>query len=239
MERHYNAGYYLIKTKPIDFGVNKGMVVTTCSRCINISVFDYWCSSWISDKLDDNEKKVLGLTDENIKEIQQWTDSRFDSGSNVFPDLKTALEFKDLFFKDRNDIEVYSLNFPETDANWLLEEFSEGKNLNDFNSNNGNFELKLNLNKKTEESSDIKEEFMGYDLIGVECDGSFHSFHCNSIDIQTTLIDTFSLKMNSNGLFEYPENPNKIREYINDPKSFLEPVPYYIVKVKRLKNASS
>lgn len=97
MEQHYNAGYYLIKTKPIDFGVNKGTVVTTCCRCINISVFDNWCSSWISNKLDDKEKKELGLTDKKIKEIQQWTDSRFENGSNVFPDLKTALEFQDLF----------------------------------------------------------------------------------------------------------------------------------------------
>ena len=237
MERHYNGGHYLIKTEPIDFGADKDKVVGTCSRCINFSVFDNWCLSWMSDKLDEREKIELELTDKKIEEIQNWTDSRFDNGSNVFPDLKTAIEFKDLFFKSRNDILIYSLYFPETDTNFLIDEFAEGKNTNEFNYNNGNFGLRNNLIKRAEEIDDINEELLGYDFIGVECDGSFHSFHCH--DITKTLIDKFSLTLNANGLFDKPERPIEIREYLNDPKTGLEPVPWYIVKVKRQKNASS
>lgn len=237
MERHYNGGYYLIKKKPIDFGADKDKVVGTCSRCINFSVFDNWCLSWMSDKLDINEKKELELTDEKIKEIQKWTDNRFDNGSNVFPDLETTQDFKDNFFKSRNDIEIYSLYFSETDTDLLLNEFAEGENTKEFNYNNGYFGLRNNLIKKTDESVDQNEEFLGYDFIGVECDGSFHSFYCH--DITKTLIDKFSLTLNANGLFEKPERPIEIREYLNDPKTGLEPIPWYIVKVKRQKNASS
>jgi hypothetical protein len=237
MERHYNGGHYLIKSKPIDFGVDKDKVVGNCSRCINFSVFDNWCLSWMSDKLDEREKIELELTDKKIEEIQKWTDSRFDYGSNVFPDLKAAIEFKNLFFKSRNDILIYSLYFPETDTNFLIDEFAEGKNTNEFNYNNGNFGLRNNLIKRTEEIDDINEELLGYDFIGVECDGSFHSFHCH--DITKTLIDKFSLTLNANGLFDKPERPIEIRKYLNDPKTGLEPVPWYIVKVKRQKNASS
>lgn len=237
MERHYNGGYYLIKRKPIDFGADENKVVGTCSRCINISVFDNWCLSWMSDKLDNDEKKELELSDEKIHEIQEWTDSRFENNSNVFPDLKTAQEFKDNFFKLRNDIEIYGLYFPETDTDWLLEEFAEGKNTKEFNYNNGDFGLRHILIKRTEERNELNEEFVGYDFIGVECDGSFHSFYCH--DITKTLFDKFTLTLNANGLFDKPERPNEIREYLNDPKSGLEPVPWCIVKVKRQQNTSS
>ena len=237
MERHYNGGYYLIKTKPIDFGADKGKVVSTCSRCINFSVFDNWCLSWMSDKLDNKEKIELELTDNKIEEIQQWTDTKFENGANVFPDIETAIEFKDLFFKSRNDIEIYSLNFPETDTDLLISEFAEGSNTNEFNYNNGDFGLRKNLIKKVEEKNNANDEILGYDLIGVECDGSFHSFYCH--DITTTLIDKFSLRLNSFGLFDEPEKQNAIRKYLNDPETGLEPVPWYIVQVKQLRNASS
>ena len=238
MERYYHGGHYLIKTKPIDFGPDKGKVVSTCSSCINFSVFNNWCLSWMNFEPDNDEKKELELTDEKIQEIEKWTDSRFDNGSNVFPDLNTAIEFKTLFFKSRNDIEIYSLHFSETDTNLLLDEFAEGKNVNEFNYNSGNFGLRNNLIKRREEADDVNEALLGYDFIGVECDGSFHSFYCHSITQE--LIDKFTLTLNANGLFDKPERPVEIRAYLNDPEAAkVEPVPWYIVKVKRQKNAGS
>lgn len=235
MERNYNGGYYLIKTKPIVFGSDIGKVVMTCSRCINFSVFDSWCLSWMSDELDEKEKIELGLTDERIKEIQKWTDSRFYTDSNVFPDLKTATEFKDLFLNSVNGIEIFSLSFSETDTDLLISDFAEGNNTNRFNQNNGNFGLRKNLIKRTEEEQEINEELLGYDFIGVERDGSFHSFYCHNIT--SILVDKFSLKINLYGLFDKPENSTEIRVYLNDPETAVEPVPWYLVKVKRFKNA--
>jgi hypothetical protein len=72
---------------------------------------------------------------------------------------------------------------------------------------------------------------LGYDFIGIECFGSFHSFYCH--DITKTLTDQFSLILNGNGLFNKPDKPNEIREYLNDPRTGLEPVPWYVVKVTR------
>lgn len=235
MKQYYNGGYYLIKTKPIGFGADKGKIVRTCSRCISLSVFDNWCLSWMKDELNEKEKSELELTDGKIEEIQKWTDSRFTNTSNVFPDLKTAIEFKDLFFKSRNDIEIYSLNFSETDTDLLINEFEEGKNIKKFNYNNGDFGLRTNLLKKTNESTSDNEIFLGYDFIGIECDGSFHSFYCH--DITKTLIDKFSLTINSNELFEKPERHNEIRKYLNDPETGLEPVLWCIVKVNLIISA--
>ena len=116
MEQYYNGGYFLIKTIPIDYWGEEKKVIISCSSCFNIHAFDHWCTSWTSTKDNCHEKIDLELSDEVYEEIQQWNDKRFRSGSNVLPDLKTALEFKNLFFKSRDDIQIYSIYFSETDA---------------------------------------------------------------------------------------------------------------------------
>ena len=235
MERYYNAGYYLIKKQPIDFGDDKEKIVSTCSGCINATAFDTWAWSW-STQLDKKVQSFLELTDNTIQLIQEWTDKKFDNGEigfgNVFPDLKMALEFKDLFYKDRQDIEIFAVDFSETDTNNLIEDFAPGEN-EGFNFNNGHFGLRENLLKKNHETADSISHILGFDFIGVECDGSFHSFYCHNITKE--LIDKFGLVINENGLFESIPDPDLIRDYLNDQETGLEPVPWYIVKVKKIK----
>lgn len=233
MEKYYNAGYFLMKLKKINFGSDKNSIVHTCSGCINVLAFDYWCLSWTNNKLNIKEKLELGLTDEMIIEIQNWTDKRFNENEinwgNAFPNLETALTYKKQFFNNNNDINIYTIYFSEQDINSIIYEF-ESDNLN-----NGNFALMYNLLNKIVENDNGNEEFIGYDFIGVECDGSFHSIYCH--DITKELINRFELKLNKFGLFENIKNFEKIKEYLNDPKTLLEPVPWFIVKTKRIKNA--
>ncbi len=240
MERYYNAGYYLIKKHPIDFGNDKEKIVSTCSGCINTTAFDLWALSWTNPKLDKDEKTKLGLNDNIIKQIQEWTDERHNNGKigfgNVFPDIEMTLEFKDLFYKNRKDIEIFSVEFSEAETTNLIEDFESGEN-GEFNYNNGQFGLRENLLKKKTETDDSLSEFLGFDFIGVECDGSFHSFYCH--DMTKELIDKFGLKINEHGLFERIPDSDLIREYLNDQETGLEPVPWYIVKVKKVTNASS
>ncbi len=239
MERYYNAGYYLIKKHPIDFGIDNGKIVATCSGCINITAFDFWALCWTM-QLDNKDKSELGLNDQSIKQIQEWTEKRFYDGrigyGNVFPDLKMALEFKDLFYKDRPEIEILAIDFSETETNNLIEDFAPGENAG-FNFNNGVFGLRDNLLKKNYETADTISDFLGFDFIGVECDGTFHSFYCH--DITKELIDKFGLTLNEHGLFESIPDSDLIRDYLNSQETGLEPVPWYIVKVKKIRNASN
>ncbi|MEZ4775632.1 MAG: hypothetical protein R3D00_20770 [Bacteroidia bacterium] len=236
MEKYINAGYFLIKSKLLRFGTLEGTVVKTCSGCINTSAFDIWCLSWVKDALNEESKLELGLSDSQINDIHKWTDIRFDRGElgfgNVFPDLETARTFKELFFAGRNDIEMLGLYLPQTDADRLTEDFKEGNNSLPFNQNNGKFGLRLNLLKQIEEKETEDAAFLGYDFIGVEGDGSFHSFYCHNIT--EILIDMFALTLNENGLFEEITQPDQIREYLNSPNAGVEPVPWYIAKVKRI-----
>jgi hypothetical protein len=230
METYYNGGCYAIKSVPIQYGEEENKVIRSCSGCFNIHAFDDWCVSWMSNK-NCQEKIDLDLSDEEFEEIQQWTDERYKFGTNVLPDLKTAIEFKELFFKTRNDIEIYSVYFSEFDANLLISQFAEREIIKSFKGDFPEIELRKNLQKKIKEVNNPIEEFIGYDFIGVEpSSGSFHTFYCHYL--ANTLIEKFSLRLNEFGLFEEVEEPNMIRTYLNSPSAPVEPVPWYIVKVK-------
>jgi hypothetical protein len=231
METYLNAGYFIVKTKAINFGSDLHRVVETCSGCINFAVFDYWCLSWTSDELGEKEKNELKLTDEKIDQIQTWTDELFDkkiiTWGNALPSLEIALTFKNLFFADQDEINIYTIYFSEPDANALIAGF-EGEQYN-----HGDFALRHNLLNRIEEVDSEDELFVGYDFIGVELEGSFHSFYCH--DMTGMLINTFNLKLNQFGLFDTLPDSQAISDYLNGPESGVEPVPWYIVKTKRIK----
>ena len=146
MEPYYFGGYFLIKTKPFSFISIKNKIVQTCSGCINISAFDVsWCLSWTQD-LDDKEKTELGLTDEQLIEIRKWTDQKFKEGTikwgDALPDLETVSTFKDLFYRGRDDIRIYSIYLSKTDAESLIAAFGGESNFQ------GEFGLRENLQRR-------------------------------------------------------------------------------------------
>jgi hypothetical protein len=235
MEPYYFGGYFLMKTKPFSYFSIQEEIVQTCSNCINICAFDVsWCLSW-TEGTDEVGKTELGLTDEKLGQIRKWTDKKFDEKTikwgHALPDLETISTYKDLFFSDRDDITIYSMYLSKTDAEALIADFESEKIFQ------GQFGLRENLRKNIEEKDNLTEEFLGYDFIGVENHGSFHSFYCHNI--RDELIDKFSLSLNENGLFDRIPNPDIVRKYLNDETTGLESVPWYIAKMKRLKNASS
>ena len=225
----YLAGYQILKLKPLEYGSLKGQIIHTWSSCINFSIFDSWCQSWTKDKLSNQDKFDLNLNDENIKKIQKWTDEKFENISNLFPSLELAIEFKRKFLNNKADFIIYSINFSEKDSNLLFNDFREDFHKNDYNYNNGNFCLRKNLLKKNHEKDD--EILLGFDIIGVECDGSFHSFHCN--DMSSILKEKFNLILNKFGLYDEIIDSNELRNFLKDDYYF-EPLPYYICKVKKV-----
>lgn len=227
MEPYYLGGYFLMKTKLFGWSPDTNGIVQTCSGCINTQVFDYWCRSWAAD-----QKAEIGLTNETAMKIEKWADQNFRDDrlkwSNTFSDLETVKAFKNLFFADRSDMNIYAIYLDETDANSLIAAFENEEH------NKGEFGLRLNLRHKIEEAVNLTEELLGYDLIGVEFDGGFHSFHCHGIGRE--LAGRFGLTLNQHGLFSHIPDPEAVRSYLNSGTAPVEPVPWYIAKTKRLKN---
>lgn len=204
------------------------MELHTCSTCINDSYFDAWSISWAEDgkSVSAETKSDFNLDEKLIKNIQNWTDKKLEENKIgwicTFADLKTLTEYKKSFFPEVK-AEILSINFPETEKAEFLKLFNPEK------SNLGEIGLSKNLkNGMTEIET---EQTLGFDLIGVESSGEFHSFHCH--DLASDLIERFGIEINDFGLIKENDKWNEMVEYMNDEKNGFESSPWFYVKVKK------
>jgi hypothetical protein len=228
--QYYLGAYYLLKLRTVVFGKIKGTKIHTCSSCINDSYLDSWSFSWTAEGKGNLEqpKQIFGLAENHIKDIQQWADKQFNDNKigwiATFLDFEILKEYKSRFFQSDSDYKILSINFPETEKNDLIIDFKTNKE------NVGAFGLWDNLNKGIKEILDDSEIILGYDLIGLESSGDFHTFHCH--DLADDLINRFDLKINDYGLIEKYDNWSDLTSFMNDEDNGFEPVPWYFVKVK-------
>ncbi|WP_210485893.1 hypothetical protein [Rufibacter aurantiacus] len=228
--KYYLGAYYFLKVRLADFGSRKGSKVCTCSTCINDSYFDAWSISWSSSGNSGlkEAREEFNLTTSQIKEIQTWADQKFEEKKigwvNTFSDFDTLHEYKERFFATAQDYQIFSVNFPETEKDALIAEFVvEGKDI-------GAIGLWDNVNRQIPEVADESEKVIGYDLIGIEASGDFHTFHCH--DIADDLVDKFGVQINQYGLIANDNNWEKLVEYMNAEENGFEPVLWFFVKVK-------
>lgn len=225
---YYTGGYYLIELEKANFGNIQNRVIFTCSTCINNSYLDSWSLSWTEDGKNPKESRIpLHVIPTLHKKIQSWSDIHFENKEigwvNVFSTLKSAQEYYNLFFKNNHNLKILAIFFPETEAEEVIKYFvpksqAEGKV--------GLYQNLLNRIVE-DESGDV----IGYDFIGVEHDGGFHTFHCH--DLENELKHRFNVKVNSNGLLDFPQNWSDIIEYFNDENNGFESTPWFFVKVKQ------
>jgi hypothetical protein len=231
--KYYLGAYYFIKLHKANYGSIKDSRIYTCSTCINDSYFDSWSITWSAVNNIDHVKEAkeeFNLTDPQISDIQTWADQKFEDKKigwiNTFSDYDVLSEYKNKFFSNVQDYLILSINFPETEKNDLLEEFSiKEKGV-------GAIGLWENLNRNIPEVTDESEVEIGFDLIGVELGGDFHTFHCH--DLADELIQKFNIKINQYGLIASEDNWEQMVEYMNDEENGFEPVPWFFVKVKMI-----
>ena len=110
--KYYLGGYYLTLLRPKSYGAEIGSLIYTCSECINDHILDTWSYSWTTDnnKELDETKKNYQFSDNQIDEIRNWVDNKFNDNKigflNVFTDLETSLEYKNKFFSHVSDIKI-------------------------------------------------------------------------------------------------------------------------------------
>lgn len=230
--KYYLGGYYLTKLRPKTYGDENGNLIYTCSECINDNILDSWSYSWTTDnnKLIDEIKKDYQLSDKQIDEIRTWVDHKFNENKieflNVFTNPETAIEYKNFFSEKLNDVKVIALYFDTKERADMLEKFKpQFEKI-------GEIGLRLTLLKEIEEQDN--EYFIGYDYIGIENGGSFHTFHCH--DIGQELSEKFGLTLNKFGLFDSNINSEQVLDYLNNEENGCEPVPWFIVKTKLVTN---
>jgi hypothetical protein len=204
------------------------MAGETSSRCINEHLVNIWSYSWTKNK-DKNVKEVkenFRISDKDIDLIRTWVDKNHDEDKlgwvNVFTDLNTALEYRATFFPHLSDIKVFALYFNERERANLLDQFKpHSKGM-------GEIGLRLTLSKGIEEKKN--DQFLGFDYVGIEFSGDFHTFHCH--DLGGELTGKFEITLNEYGLFDSDKNSDQVLAYLNNEKNGCELVPWYVAKTK-------
>jgi hypothetical protein len=225
MTPYYFGGYFLIKLRPVDFDSLKHNTVYTCSTCINDALIDNWSYTWTTNNNAEINTvlKDFDLELNKISEIRNWVDKEYDKEKigwqSVFADLETARLYKETFFSHLNDIKLMGVYFNELETKELLESFQTNK-----------IGLYQNLIKRIPEAKSANEKLIGFDLIGIEHSGDFHTFYCH--DISNGLIDKFHFEINSFGLLNEADDWGPVLDYMNNEETGLEPVPWFSAKIK-------
>ena len=231
MMNYFLAGYFLIKPKAIIFGDYIGKLVHTCSGCINDSLLETWCYSWTYPDIDIDEiKQKFRITDDRIAELRIWVDKKFHENkigwAEVFLDRDTVFAYKTKFFSHLPELKILAIYLNEIDLAILINKFEPQQ------PNMGEIGIVKMLKKKILEKEAINEEMLGYDFIGLEPGGSFHTFYCYNVTEQ--LVNKLGLSVNEFGLLEQADNWDQIHLYLNDKTKGLEPVHWVVARTKRI-----
>ncbi len=226
--KFYLGAYYLIKLCDSSCIDSSRKYLYTCSTCINASLLDGWSLSWVKTTHQQFKEasENFSVTSDEIKQIQSWADQKFNEEKigwlNVFYDLDTLREYKKIFKNLGKDVKILAIYFSEEEKDGLLKEFDfEGKTT-------GSVGLETMLSKQIEETQEGKT--IGYDLIGIELSGDFHTFYCHHM--AEDLKSKFGLEINEYGLIKDCKDWDNLIEYMNDDETGCEPVPWFYVKVK-------
>jgi hypothetical protein len=215
---------------PCTFGTYKNTVIYSCSSCLNDNLLEGWIME--GPELLERMRSKYGVDDSRMDAIRKWIGEKFDTRQiiwpDAFPERALATEFQSRFFPHLNNVALLSMNFDRLETNELLSEF---------NPKETRIVMGINetLEKNIPESQD--ELFLGFDLIGIENGGQFHSFHCH--DIGKELENRFGLKMNRHCLFENSSHWADVMECLNDQEIGCEPVPWFAAKIKMVKTELS
>lgn len=225
---NYFGGYYLLKLKTLEREPFVGNVIYTCSDCFNTSLYDTWSLSWTQKGLNELEdvQRNLQIDDDIINRISDWADQNFGENigwPNVFFNIKDLREYRALFFSHLSDVKILSIYFPEDEATEIIDRFRPNENM-------GSFGVRDNLINRTFEADDRDEVTIGYDLIGMDGTGGFHSFNCNLKG--SDLEKKFGATINLYGLLQELPDWKPVLEYMNDESNGCEPLPWYVCKVK-------
>ncbi|MGH1337757.1 MAG: hypothetical protein ACRBFS_16675 [Aureispira sp.] len=223
---YYQGGYYLVKLKELHFGSLVGRRILTPSSCLNDNCIDSWAYSWAGQEDKAYALERYDWSKEKLRAVEKWVDAQFEAGQvgwvEVFRTLEAAKEYKQLFFEEEEVLYI-GISFSEQQQQELVEYFSPP------HYQEGQVGLQQFLCQKTPENP--AGEVLGYDLIGVEIDSSFHSLHCH--DLQATLEQEFDVEFNANGLIREGKDWKVLVDYCNDENSGLAPVLWFYVKMKK------
>ncbi|MEO3989955.1 hypothetical protein [Pseudocitrobacter cyperus] len=242
MMDYYLGGYLLLRCLPVNHLHPQldGKPLLTCSTCFNESLLNAWSYGWGIDVKDtlydasttlfDHLESAFGLDDIARENIRIWVNEKFDQEligwCGVFMSAATAIEYKKQFFQHAQNCYLFGLYFNDSDARRFIAHW-QPKSERD-----GLLGIPQKLMLRQPENDDINEQFLGYDIVGLDIGGEFHTSHCHGL--HNDLHRRFGLTLNEHGLYNNVPDWQPVVDYMNDEATGSEPVPWGIAKIKQV-----
>ncbi|HAH7004981.1 hypothetical protein U4Z66_13885 [Escherichia coli] len=232
---YFLGGYMLLHCLPVE-GLHpqlKGKPLLTCSTCFNESLLCAWSYAWLgSDKdspyngnmsLYEHLEATFLLTDEDREQIRiranDWFNEDKVGWESIFMDKSTAIEYKQSFF-------------PHIENCYLLAIYIREPNVQEFSLYPSHDGIAARLLRRQPERNEMDEKLLGYDILGLEIGGQFHTSHCHPL--YNELHQRFGLTLNQHGLYNEIPDWQPVVDYMNDDATGCEPVPWGIARIKQV-----
>jgi hypothetical protein len=205
------GGYFLVQVAPsADWLKNKTLLPAkfwTVSTCICEIYPDTWIFSGTSKstKPTINYQEILKLDDESFKSLQATADEMFRKD-------ETARQFYVQYLRHLPDIKLLSIALSEPDAVEFIEENKPEPGMGE-----GGVYIKLQQRQLLDSSAMPR----GFEVLGDEWGGQFHSFICNSLE--TDYAERLNISLNQNGLIDSYEDAVRAANYTNLDEVGAEP----------------
>jgi len=171
---------------------------------------------------DEMISEIINFTGLSVNEvesmkttIEEMLNTKQIGWPNVFHTFESAHLFYSKYLSKAENFKILGIAFPEKDAE---------KFLNEENPNNvdgiGIFDV---LSKNQELPSNIN--VLGFEILGHEYGGDFHSFLCNGLEKDFS--EKLGISFNETGRINTLEDAKRAEEYINDDSVGAEPVPWF------------
>ncbi|MEO6285453.1 MAG: hypothetical protein ABIN80_09845 [Dyadobacter sp.] len=224
--QYYLAGYFLIRQEPVLYFGEQLRTINTASSCFNEHLLASWCFYLRSEEEEAEIEQSLMLGPGKIDKIRNWVEHARNAEllgvHNVFFDLETLQKYKSKFFSHLPDLKIVAIYLTKPFLTSLIAAAEPAAQYQ----MSGIYQL---AKRWVPEQKHDQETLLGFDMIGIEPGGAFHTFYCHGGDGYR--IGDFDLRINQYGLFDDYEDWETVMKYANEYATF-EPVPWVVCKVK-------
>jgi len=226
----FEAGSFLVSGGKAP-GRHDGLLPTciaTVSTCIVESYPDSWALPWVETTPDEVRQVLesLSLDESGFADLRSWVERAIEERAlgwpNVFFTLAAAAEFKSRFLRALQGVRLLGLSI----ANDVAAEFVREQCPPEGHDGSGVWTKISGSVRSTLHSS---SRLLGFDVLGAEQDGSFHTIACNGLEQQ--LSEALGIPFNASGLIPDYSSAVAACEFMNREDVGAEPIAWYPFRV--------
>ncbi|MEM7234413.1 MAG: hypothetical protein AAF517_19700 [Planctomycetota bacterium] len=184
---------------------------------------------WIASPPSSTDLRTfLQLSESDLLDLQRWLEARTEENDYGWPSVflreDLAAEFRQRYLQARNDVHLISVAFAAVDLEDAVRDF-ESQGIED-----------CGVARKLVEGEALdptRGQPRGFDILGIEFNGGFHSFPCNGLE--SDFVEVLGISLNEFGLIDSRDDADRAAKYTNEESTGAEPVPWFPCRITKLR----